>query len=140
MRGAGGTPGGAEKFFLGIAMMCGGFYMLFNSMIVNSNWGWGSRMYSFGGFGITSGMIFIPFLFGIGILFYNSKNYVGWLLSGGSLVALTFGVLSNLNIRFDRMSAFDLIVILVLCFGGLGLFAASLRDHEARQQASKEAQ
>ena len=127
MRGAGGTPGGEGRFFIGIVMMCGGFYMLLNAMIVNAGFGFGRTLYHFGGFGVTSGMIFIPFLFGIGFLFYNSKNYLGWLLSGGAIVALIFGVLSNMEISFRRMSVFDLIVILVLCFGGIGLFLSSFR-------------
>lgn len=128
MRGAGGTPGGQEKFFIGAAMMIGGFYLLFNSMIINSRFGFGSRLYGFGGFNITSGMILIPFLFGVGMLFYNSKNYLGWLLAGGSLLALVFGVISGMEIGFRRMSVFDLIVILVLCFGGLGVFLSSFRS------------
>ena len=130
MRGAGGTPGGQEKFFIGAAMMIGGFYLLFNSMTVNTHFGFGSRLYSFGGFGVTSGMVMIPFLFGVGFLFYSNKNYLGWLLSGGSLLALVFGVISSMQIGFRRMSVFDLIVILVLCFGGLGLFLASFKSHE----------
>ena len=36
----------------------------------------------------TSGMVLIPFIFGIGIIFYNARNFLGWLLAGGSLVAL----------------------------------------------------
>ncbi len=129
--GAGGTRGGELQFFLGIAMMCGGFYMLFNSMIVNAHFGLGYRLYSFGAFGgqygITGGMILIPFLIGVGFIFYNFKSLIGWILAIGSLVAMLFGVLSTLNISFRTMTAFDLIVILVLSFGGLGLFLNSLR-------------
>ncbi len=127
--GAGGTSGGEARFFLGLFMMIGGFYMLFNSMIVNARFGFGTAMYTFsGGFGITSGMILIPFLFGVGLIFYNRQNMIGWVLAIGALVALTFGVISSLNISFRRMSAFDLMVILVLSFGGLGLFLSSLRQ------------
>ncbi|MFT5172266.1 MAG: hypothetical protein ACI8W7_000430 [Gammaproteobacteria bacterium] len=129
MRGAGGTEGGFGTFFLGLMMMCGGFYLLFNSIIVNAHFGVGVRLYGVGNFGITSGMIMIPFLIGVGLLFYNSANIVGWVLSLGSLVALMFGALSLINFSFRTMSAFDLIVILVLSFGGLGLFLRSLRAH-----------
>lgn len=131
--GAGGTSGGEARFFLGLVMMIGGFYMLFSSMIVNARFGFGSSLYTtIGGFGITTGMILIPFLFGVGFIFYNSKNMLGWILAIGSLVALTFGVISTLNISFKRMSVFDLLVILVLAFGGTGLFLSSLRQSNAR--------
>jgi len=127
MRGAGGTNGGSGAFFLGLIMMCGGFYLLLNSIVVTSPFGFGMRLYSYGGFGVTSGMIMIPFLFGVGLIFYSAANWLGWLLTIGSLVALIFGVLASVNFSFRPMSAFDLIVILVLCFGGTGLFLRSLR-------------
>jgi len=128
MRGAGGTEGGSGTFFLGLVMMCGGFYLLFNSIVVSSHFGAGMRLYSLGGFGVTSGMILIPLIFGVGFIFYNSSNYLGWILFIGSLIALVFGVLASVNFSFRTMSAFDVIVILVLTFGGVGLFLRSLKS------------
>ncbi|MCL1099354.1 hypothetical protein [Shewanella gelidii] len=131
MKGAGGTSGGIGQFLIGLAMMCGGFYLLLNSVHVSSGFGLGYRLYQLNSMGmnmsITSGMVMLPFIFGVAILFYNGKNPIGWLLSAGSLVALVFGVISSIQFRFKSMSAFDLIVILVLAFGGLGLFLRSLK-------------
>lgn len=131
MKGAGGTSGGIGQFFIGFIMMCGGFYLLLNSITVTSSFGLGARMYGFsafgGHYGITSGMIMIPFIFGVGIIFYNSKNIIGWLLAVGSLVALVFGVIASIRFDFRSMSAFDLVTILVLSVGGLGLFLRSLK-------------
>ena len=126
MRGAGGTDGGLMPFLIGFVMMCSGFYMLLNAIVVRTHFNLGHSLYSLGGFGVTSGMIMIPFIFGIGIMFYNSKNYIGWMLAGGSIVAFIFGVISNINFSMRHMTAFDLIVIFVLAFGGLGLFLRSL--------------
>ncbi len=129
MQGAGGTSGGSSRFFIGLIMLCGGIYLLFNSINVYGNYGFGARLYNMGGFGVTSGMIMIPFMFGVGLIFYNAKNYLGWLLGCGSLVALVFGVISKIQFSFQNMTAFDLIVILTLAVGGLGLFLSSLRSH-----------
>ncbi|MCK5667172.1 MAG: hypothetical protein KAI17_26985, partial [Thiotrichaceae bacterium] len=107
---------------------CGGLYLLLNAIIVTSHFGFGMRLYGFGQYGVTSGMIMIPFMFGTGMVFYNSKNLLGWLLAAGSLVALIFGVISSLQFSFRHMSAFDLITILVLTVGGLGLFLRSLKS------------
>jgi len=128
MRGAGGTSGGSGRFLIGIIMLCGGVYLLLSSINVYSHYGFGARLYSMGGYGITSGMIMIPFMFGVGMIFYNARNYLAWLLAGGSLIALVFGVISSIQFTFQSMSAFDLIVILVLTTGGLGLFLSSLRS------------
>jgi len=134
MRGAGGTSGGLGQFFIGLIMMCGGFYLLLNAIHVSSHFGFGARLYGFsafgGHYGITSGMVMIPFMFGVGILFYNGKNPIGWLLTLGSIVALVFGVISSIRFTFRAMSAFDLIVILVLSVGGLGLFLRSLKSFD----------
>ncbi|MEQ1636237.1 MAG: hypothetical protein ABL903_06060 [Methylococcales bacterium] len=130
MRGAGGTNGGIGQFWLGLAMMCGGFYLLFKSILVSTSFGFGYQLYGLNLFGslfsITSGMVMIPFIFGIGMIFYNAKNLLGWILTLGSLIALIFGVIASMHFSFITMSAFDLLVILVLAFGGLGLFLKSL--------------
>jgi len=127
MRGAGGSQGGEWQFLIGIVMMIAGFYLLFNSIAIESRFGLGMRLYGVGGLGITSGMLMIPFIAGVVFIFYNAKNPIGWLLSIGSLIAMIVGVLANSQFSFRSMSAFDLMVILILAFGGLGLFLRSLR-------------
>jgi hypothetical protein len=133
MRGAGGTSGGIGEFWLGIIMMCGGFYMLFNAITVTSHFGMSMSLYGMSLFGstysITTGMVMIPFMFGIGMVFYNAKNILAWVLTIGSIVALIFGVIMSINFNFRTMTAFDLIVILVLSMGGTGLFLRSLKQH-----------
>jgi len=128
MRGAGGSSGGQGLFFIGFFMFCGGMYMLLNSISFRANLGFGASIYNFGGIGITSGMIMIPFMFGVGMIFYNAKNKFGWLLAAGSLTALIFGVISKIRFHMQSMSAFDLSVILILTVGGLAIFLRSLKD------------
>jgi hypothetical protein len=138
MRGAGGTSGGLGQFFIGVIMLCGGFYLLLNAITVSTNFGMGTRLYGFSAWGtnmsLTSGMIMIPFMFGVGLIFYNSKNILGWLLTLGSVSALIFGVISSVRFSFKTMSAFELMVILVLAVGGLGLFLRSLKTIDAKPE------
>jgi len=109
-RGAGGTNGGIMQFFLGLAMMIGGGYMFLNSVRVTYDFGFGRGLCV----NVTSGMILIPFIFGIVLTFYNSRNLLGFILWAGSAVALVFGVLQSTTFRLTGISLFDLIVILVL--------------------------
>jgi len=132
MNGAGGNSGGIGNFFIGVIMMCGGFYMLLNAITVTSNFALSSRLYGFSAFGsnfgVTGGIIMIPFMFGIGLIFFNSRNILGWVLSLGSITALIFGVISSVRFSMKTMTAFELIVILVLAIGGLGLLLRSFKD------------
>jgi hypothetical protein len=127
MRGAGGTSGGGGQFFLGLVMMCSGFYLLLNNVVVSSSFGLGSRLFGIGGVGVTGGAILVPLVIGIAMIFFNARNYLGWLLAAVSFFAMVFGVISTVSLDLRTMSAFSLIMILTLAFGGLGLFFGSLR-------------
>ena len=126
-RGAGGTDGGIGSFLIGFLMICAGGYMLLNGIILRPQFGFRTAIFSVGGWSVTSGMIFVPFIFGIGLIFYNGRNLIGWALTIGSVTAMIFGVIASTQLQLRPMTAFELIVILVLLVGGLGLFLRSLR-------------
>lgn len=127
-QGAGGTPGGVGRFLLGVGMVIVGTYLLLNAIRVVHGFGFGRGIYSIGGFGITSGMILLPFIVGVIIVFYDRDKWYGWLLAAGSLLALIIGAIASIQFSFAGMSAFDIIVILILLFGGVGLVFNSLQD------------
>jgi len=64
------------------------------------------------------------------MVFYDSKNYFGWVLAVGSVLALVLGVIASTRFTLSGMSLFDLLMILVLFFGGLGIFMNSLKNME----------
>lgn len=129
-RGAGGTPGGTLSFVLGLIMASAGFYMLLDNIVVSQGFGLGYSLYRFpylGGWNVTGGALLIPFMFGVGWIFYNARSPWGWILACGALGAIVFGVIMSLSINIRSMSLLNLIIILVLMVGGLGIFARSLR-------------
>jgi len=132
-QGAGGTPGGVGSFIIGFVMMCSGFYLLLQSIDVSNSFTLGTSLYQMPMMGytasITSGMLLVPFVFGIGMIFYDGRNRVGWALVVGAVSAMVIGVLAGLRFSMHHMSLFDLLTILVLAIGGLGLFLSSLRSH-----------
>jgi len=118
----GGTPGGIGHFLVGFAMACTGAYLLSNQVSVGSGY-W--SFYGTNSFGIT----LLPMVIGIGLLFFNGRSIIGWLLTVAGALFILAGVIANLHIYFRPTSLFNVIVMLVLLFGGLGLVARSLREH-----------
>jgi len=141
--GAGGSDGGTGRFIMGFLMLCIGGYLFLTHVQVSSGLsrglGFGSQMYagSMGGvqYTITGGMIFVPFIFGIGMVFWNSKNILGWLLTLGSTAAFFFGIVVSVRMYLKPMNAFDLTVILILVAGGVGLLGSSL--HKIERKSSR---
>jgi hypothetical protein len=119
-RGAGGTPGGLGQFFFGLAMAAGGGYLLTNQVTVSSGY-W--QLWGYNAFGIS----LIPLLIGVGLLFFDGRSVIGWVLTLLGALVILLGILTNLTIFFRPTSLFNTIIILVLLAGGLGLIARSLR-------------
>jgi hypothetical protein len=121
--GAGGTPGGLIEFFIGLGMTVAGAYLLTNRVVVTSGywfiWGYNS-------FGLS----LIPLIFGIGILFFNGKSILGWLLLFIGVVIIGAGILMNLNIYFQPTSLFNTVMMLILLAGGIGLIARAIVAHK----------
>jgi hypothetical protein len=118
----GGTPGGLGEFVLGFIMTCVGGYLISNQVtVVGSYWTfWGANS-----FGVT----LIPLLFGVGILFFNGRSTIGWMLTAAGALFILAGVIANMHIYFQRASLFNTLLMLILLVGGLGLIARSMRSH-----------
>lgn len=129
IQGAGGTSGGLGRFFIGLTMIVAGGYLFLNAIHVSYGFHMGYRLFSYGGFYLTNGMTLIPLVFGIGFIFYNARSIIGWGLTLASLIMIGVGIITSIHFRLRPMSAFDLIMIIVLLFGGIGLFLSSLRSY-----------
>jgi hypothetical protein len=122
-RGAGGTPGGVGEFFLGLLLAGIGTYLLFDRVTVHTSF------WRFGGNANSFGISLIPLLLGVGILFFSGKSKIGWILTVGGLLFIIVGIISNMDIYFQRTSLLNTLVMLVLLAGGMGLIFKSLRPH-----------
>jgi len=125
----GGTPGGLGHFLLGFAMACVGAYLLMNQVVVAGSY-W--NFYGPGTFGIT----LIPMLIGVGLLFWNGRSVIGWLLTVVGALIIVVGIISNLQIYFRPSSLFDTLMILGLMAGGIGLVAKSLREPTTKEDTT----
>lgn len=124
LRDVGGTRGGLSSFLLGFALLCVGGYLLLDRVSVYGGyWSW------FGSAGSSFGVTLIPLLLGIGMLFYNGKSLLGWLLAVGGTLVIFAGIIANLQIHFQSTSLFNTLIMLILIMAGLGLIARALREY-----------
>jgi len=130
MKGAGGTSGGIGMFFGGAALVVAGAYLLLTRVSVVSG-GW--HFYGYNAFGMS----LFPLLIGIGVLFYNGRSLVGWLLTTLGALIILVGIVANLHIYFQPTSLFDTLMMLGALAGGIGLVARSLRATEAPDSAPR---
>jgi hypothetical protein len=121
-QGAGGTPGGIGQFVVGAIMAIVGGYLLLNQVVVHSGF------WSFFG-GRSFGITLIPFLFGIGFLFYNARSIPGWVLTVGGFLIIVTGIIANMQIFFMPTSLFSTLVMLILLIGGVVLIFRSLQAY-----------
>lgn len=136
--GAGGTPGGIGIFLLGFAMACAGGWLLTNQVVVSSGFFASGFMVPVINYHMnTFGLSLVPFIFGVGFLFFNGKSVAGWLLTLAGLVIIMAGILFSLQIYFQPTTLFNTLVMLVLLFGGLGLIIRSLKAVPAVPEEKK---
>jgi len=125
LRNAGGTPGGIGEFVIGLIMAIAGAFLISNQVVVVSGF-W--SMWGYSAFGLSM----IPLIFGIGILFFNGKSIIGWLLLIIGVVVIIAGILVNLHVYFQPTSLFNTIIMIVLLAGGIGLIFRGLAPHGER--------
>lgn len=105
---------------LGILMCCGGLYLFSNRVTVEtvrfnnmySSWG------IFGTHGIPGGMVIIPLIIGVVIWVIFPRSFAGKLITILGALFIILGVISSIELRFQKSSLYELVLILVLIFGG----------------------
>ena len=126
-RGAGGTPGGLGTFFVGLILAGAGLYLVLNQVTVTGSFnifgflGLGSG----GGFGLTM----LPMLIGIGVLFFDGKSVLGWLITILGCAMIMAAILMNMSIFFRPTSLFNTILMFGMLAAGLGMVFRSLRAY-----------
>jgi hypothetical protein len=121
-KGPGGSPGGMGMFLFGLALaIAGGYLIMSHTQIGSGYWSWWGTN--------TFGLTLIPLIIGIGLLFFDGRSIVGWVLAGAGAVIIFVGIIVNLQISFPQTSLFNVIVMLTLFAGGLGLIARSLKSY-----------
>ena len=90
------------SFFVGLLLLGGGLFMIFQNIEVTSSWGYGGHIFSFGGFHLANGLIMLPIIIGIAMLFLMDKKIYGWIvLSIGIVIVLLTGNVDFTSLAFQ---------------------------------------
>ncbi len=111
--------GDALTFFIGIVVFCVGAFMIFKNTDVTTGFrfgGWFSFMNNF-----PTGVVLLPLIIGIMILFFSDNSILGWLFVIIGLAIILVGILMGLEIRFRRTDLFTSIMMYGMTAAGVGL-------------------
>ena len=110
-----------RDFFLGILMFGGGLFMILQNAQVTSSLGYGGYFYNIGSFGIPNGLIMLPVIIGIVMLFMLDKKLPGWIVTILGVIFILFTILMHTRLVWRTTSAYVFIIMFGLVAAGGGL-------------------
>jgi len=113
------------KFFVGLLMLGGGLFMIFQNIDVSSSWG-GGYFFRIGGFGLPNGLIMLPIIAGIAMLFLMDRKIFGWVVLSIGIVIVLLSVMMTTHLRWRTTNAYVFIVMFGLVAAGGGLVLREL--------------
>lgn len=104
-------------FLVGLALLCGGLFLIFQNTTLSTNF----TLMDIMGFTPPFGVVLIPFIIGVGVLFFNEKSFIGWLLTIMGLVIIVLGILMGLRVYFNRITLAQGLIMFGMAAAGAGL-------------------
>lgn len=108
----------------GLILLGLGMYLFLDSVRVHSGqYGWMSGMIGRGRQGMETtsmGIVFVPFLIGVGVLFFDASKKWAWWVSGLGLAVIVIEILSRIRFVLE-MKTTHLLLILCMMAAGAGM-------------------
>ncbi|MDP4180704.1 MAG: hypothetical protein Q8942_06400 [Bacillota bacterium] len=105
-------------FLVGMGLMAGGLFLIFQNTIISTNF----TLMNILGYTPPTGIIILPLLLGIGVLFFNEKSKIGWFLAIFGIVSILLELLMGLRMHFKPITLYYGILMFGMTFAGAGLF------------------
>ena len=126
---SGSTSNDTLQFFIGLLLLGGGLYWLLSSFTVSTHLGGmgGYGYYSFFGMRITGGVMLIPLLVGIGLIFFlnGKKRFIGYSVAALGLFVIVISLLSSLHFQARYGSLYTYVLMFGMIAAGAGLLIKS---------------
>jgi hypothetical protein len=114
---SGGGKNDLISFLVGLLLLGGGLFWVFQSVRVTTSWG---SFYRFGNWAMPNGVIIIPVLIGIIMLFVMRRKIFGWIVTSIGILAILLTIMNSVSFRFVSQSLFNYIFM----FGFVAVGAA----------------
>ena len=112
------------QFFIGFLLFGGGIYWMLNSFTVSSSWGGG--YWSLFGMRMPMGVMLIPLLVGIGLLFFCDKKVIGGCVAALGLLVIVISLLTSIEFHAVRSSLYVYVLMFGMIAAGAGLLIKTL--------------
>ncbi len=106
-------------FFAGLLMFAGGVFMILQNVIVRTNWG--TSFYHIGSWNVPNGLIMLPVLIGIVMLFVMDRKIFGWIVFGLGILFILLTVIMSVSISWKTSNAYMFLVMFGLAAAGGGM-------------------
>ncbi len=113
------------SFFIGILMFGGGLFLIFQNAQVRSSWGSG-YFYHIGSWGIPNGLIMLPVIIGIVMLFLMDRKIFGWIVTILGIIFILLTIIMSVRIVWRTTSVYVFIIMFGLAAAGGGLMLRAL--------------
>ena len=113
-------------FFIGLILLGAGLFWLFQRTSV-ATVGIFSGGLLFGNIMIPTGVVLLPLILGIILLFFlEDKRIIGWIVTVIGLIIVILSILMSVRISFERTSLFEFICMFGFIAAGTGLLLRTL--------------
>lgn len=106
-------------FFAGLLMFAGGVFMILQNIIVRTSWG--TSFYHIGTWAVPNGMIMLPVLIGIVMLFVMEKKIFGWIVFGLGILFILLTIIMSVSISWKTSNGYMFLAMFGLAAAGGGM-------------------
>ena len=110
------------QFFIGLVLLGVGLFWVFQTATVSTSFG----PLNLGSFVIPNGVVVIPLLIGIVMLFFSEKKIFGWIVTVIGVLIILLTIITSVNIYFARTTLFSYILMFGFIAAGIGLLLKTL--------------
>lgn len=107
-------------FFGGLLMFAAGLFLIFQNTAVTSGFGYGGFLH-FGSYSLPNGLITVPLIIGIAMLFMMDRKIFGWVVVAIGIVIILVAIISSVHIHWRTSSLYMFILMFGLTAAGGGM-------------------